>query len=43
MAVVVGFVFGDVEPLAVVVGGSPRPVFIDSHEPGIVALTKLKG
>jgi len=38
LAVVVGFVFADVEPLAVVVGRSPGPVFVDGEEPVIVAL-----
>jgi len=28
LAVVVGFVFGDMEPLAIVVGGSPGPAFV---------------
>src|SRR6266446_8578751 len=41
LAVVVGFVFGDMKPLAIIVRRSPAPVFVDGHEPFVVALAKL--
>jgi len=41
LAGVVGDVLADVEPLAVVVGRSPGPGFVDGHEPGVVSLAKL--
>jgi len=36
------FVLADVEPLAVIVGRTPGPVFVDGHEPGVIALTELR-
>lgn len=41
LAGVVGDVLADVEPLAVVIGGSPTPGFVDGHEPGVVSFAKL--
>src|SRR6267154_911968 len=41
LAVVVGFVFGDMKPLAIIVRRSPAPVFVDGHKPFVVALAKL--
>src|SRR5947209_4851482 len=37
----VGFMFSDMKPFAVVVGGSPAPVFVNGHEPLVVALAKF--
>ena len=34
-------VLADVEPLAIIVGWTPRPVLVDGHEPGVIALTEL--
>src|SRR6202140_1737584 len=36
------FVLANVEPLAVIVGRTPGPVFVDGHEPGVIALTELR-
>src|ERR1700722_7772250 len=36
------FVLSNVEPLAVVVGRTPWPIFIDSQEPCVVPLAKLR-
>ena len=41
LAVVVGLVFGDMKPFAVIVGGSPAPVFVHGHEPLVIALAKF--
>lgn len=42
MAVVIGFVLADVEPFAVVVGGSPAPGLVDREEPSVVAFAKFR-
>lgn len=36
------FVFTDAGPFAKIVGGSPKPVFIDSHKPGIIPLSQFR-
>jgi len=41
LAIVVGFVFTNVEPLAVIVRGTPSPVLVDGQEPGVVALAEF--
>ena len=41
LAIVIGFVFGHVEPFAVVVGRSPAPRFVHTCQPVIVALSKF--
>jgi hypothetical protein len=42
LSCVMRFVLTDVEPLAIVVGRTPRPVFIDGHKPGVIALAELR-
>ena len=32
----------DVEPLAIIVGRTPRPIFVDGHEPGVIALAEFR-
>ena len=41
LTVVVGFVFANVKPFAVVVRRPPSPVLVDLHQPCIVAFTEL--
>ena len=37
----VGFVRGDLKPLAKIVGGSPAAAFVHGHEPLVVALAEF--
>ena len=39
LAVVIGFVFGDVEPFAIIIGAE---IFVDDHEPLVVALLQFR-
>jgi hypothetical protein len=32
----------DMEPLAKIVGWTPRPIFVDGHKPGVVALAEFR-
>lgn len=41
LPVVIGFVLGDVKPLAIFVGWAPAPSLVDRHQPGIVAFPKF--
>src|ERR1700757_2606463 len=42
LAVVVGFVFANMEPLAVIVRRAPSPGFVDGQEPVVIALAELR-
>ena len=40
-AVVIGFVLGDVRPLAVIVDKNPDPSFVRGHEPSAITIAKF--